>query len=153
MSDWITLTPSRISEALTAQQSETLSARPNQGTALDPLSVAIDDATNRVRAAIRGNGLNRLSANPHKIPPELKETATTLALLRLAELWPLFYLDNSIVPSTTQAQDTLLAVKEGQLPLTLPTDPEPVEPVRRSTGVRTLQHRSHPIRSSQLRGL
>lgn len=153
MSDWIVLTPSLICETLTASQNETLGARPNQGTELDPLHVATTDAVARTRAAIRANGMNRLSADPHKIPPELKACATTLTLLRLAEIWPLFAFEASLEAAATEAENTLKAVSEATLPITLPSDPEPADTVRRSAGVSIENKRNTPIRAHRLRGL
>lgn len=153
MTDWIILTPSLLCESLTTAQTETLAARPHQATPLDPLAVAIGEATERVRGAIRANGLNRLSADPQKIPRELQEATTTFALLRLSEIWPLFQPGSHLELSLVQAENTLHAVSENTLPISLPSDPEPEGAVRRSPGVCVERLRTRPLGARRLRGL
>lgn len=153
MNDWILFTPSVFSESLTTEQSETIAARPHQGTALDPLELAIAEALTQVLDAVRANGMNRLSADPRKVPHQLRACASALTQVQLELIWPTFAATQQQKDRMAAIEGTLTEVREGRLPVTLPSDPLPENTVRRTAPVSVLRERKSPLSAQSLQGL
>ncbi|MEM9226571.1 MAG: hypothetical protein AAGA45_01250 [Verrucomicrobiota bacterium] len=153
MTPWIELTEADITSQLSAPQAELLISRPNRNQSGDALAAAIGEATALVRSAIRSVPTNTLSENEKAIPPELRLTASVLAMSQLPVRIPGIELSETQDDYIDDAESTLSRVRSGNLPITLPSTPESSPDVRTSLGLEVARKRSPRISGDDLRGL
>jgi len=152
MSTWIPLTQAHIEPLLTGAQREALLARPNQGFDSDPLSVAMSRTTTRLRLAIIENEQNTLSDDQTGLPPELISTAASLCLGELDDRLPGMSLNEAQQLMLEVAVERLFEISGGDIPVSLPSDVEPVE-APSTRGVSIVRRRERRLTSLRLAGL
>lgn len=150
MTPWIPLTETFVERLLDAAQREALSARPNQGQDNDPLTLAIGEATRRLRLAILENNRNQLSDDANALPPELISTAAALSLGALDGLLPGLTLSDNQLDWLDDALSRLSDIARGELPVSLPADAAPASLVRRTPGVCVVRRRQNRLTGQRL---
>ncbi len=153
MKTWITLSEDDIKAHLNAAQAETLLTRSSRGQSSDPLTPALDDTTASIRSAIRSQPTNALAENVSAIPPELKRTACLLVLAQLPGRIGGIMLTEEQMDFIAEAQDVLDRVRDGELPVSLPDEPEDAPEVRTSFGLTVARKREQRTTGRDLRGL
>jgi len=121
---WTPLTPEDVLTCLASAQVEALRQRALAPGQSDPLPVIIADMTARVRAEVRGNRRNRVERDEALLPPELKLAAAHLALESLQARLPNLALSPDQVRLMGAARSLLARVARGEVPITVPAQPE-----------------------------
>lgn len=153
MTSWIHLTQTHVELLLTGAQREALNARPNQGFDSDPLTLAIAEATRRLRLAILENNNNQLSEDADALPPELISTAAALCIGALNDRLPGLTLNREQDEVLDLALERLGDIATGDLPVSLPADVAPASLVRRTPGLSVLRWRERRLTGQRLAGL
>lgn len=153
MTNWIHITESDLRTYLNASQIETLLTRPNREGASDPLAPILEQTVSRIRADIRSRETNVLSEDQSAIPPELKRTACLLAIADLPGKIRGFALTEAQEDATDEAEDVLDRIRDGDLPVRVPADPQPTPEVRTEFGLEVARKRSVRLSGDQLNGL
>ncbi|QYY34766.1 hypothetical protein [Ruficoccus sp. ZRK36] len=153
MTNWIPLTESDLRTILNAAQIETLHTRPHRGGSADPLAAILEQTVARIRTEIRSCETNVLSEDETLIPPELKRTACQLALAEIPGLIRGFVLTESQEEAVDEALDILDRIRDGDLPVRVPTAPTPSPEVRTQFGLEVTRKRINRISGDQLNGL
>lgn len=153
MTNWIHLTEADLRAYLNASQIETLLTRPNRNAAADPLTPILEQTVSRIRADIRSRETNVLSEDEQAIPPELKRTACLLTMAELPGKIRGFVLTEGQEDATDEAEDVLDRIRDGDLPVRVPADPQPNPEVRTEFGLEVARKRPIRLRGDQLNGL
>ncbi|MBC2593047.1 hypothetical protein H5P28_02120 [Ruficoccus amylovorans] len=153
MTNWIHLTEADLRPHLNAAQVETLLSRPNRSGPSDPLLSVLDETVSRIRTDIRTQDTNILSEDEATIPPELKRTACQLAVATLPGRIRGFLLSEQQEEAADEAEEVLSRIREGDLPVRLPSTPQKSPDVRTEFGVEVTRKRTQRLSGSQLNGL
>jgi hypothetical protein len=121
---WCPLTSDDVLACLAGPQVETLRESALASGQSDPLPVIIANVTARVRAEVRGNRRNRVEKTTTLLPPELKLAATHLAIEALQARLPNLALTTDQVRLANEARILLARVANGEVPITVPAQPE-----------------------------
>jgi hypothetical protein len=147
---WSPLTPADVLACLAAAQVEALRQRAVAPGQSDPLPTIIADVTARVRAEIRGNRRNRVERDECLLPPELKLAAAHLALESLQARLPNLTLSVDQVRLMTEARALLGRVARGEVPITVPTQPESTLDASSPYGLEVVGHRRRQVSGRDL---
>jgi hypothetical protein len=149
---WSPLTSADVLACLAAAQADALRQRalsPGQG---DPLAAIIADVTARVRAEVRGNRRNRVERDETLLPPELKLAAVYLALEALQARLPNLALSPDQVRLMGEARMLLARVARGEVPITVPAQPESELDASSPFGVEVVGHGRRRVSGRNLEG-
>jgi len=150
---WSPLTSADVLACLAAPQVAALrqgALAPGQA---DPLPALIADVTARVRAEIRGGRRNRVERDCTLLPPELKLAAAHLALESLQTRLPALALTADQIRLAADARALLARVAHGDVPVTVPAQPESDIEANAQFGVEVLGSRRRHISSRDLAGM
>ncbi|HTB63873.1 MAG TPA: hypothetical protein VK737_09810 [Opitutales bacterium] len=149
---WSPLTSSDVLACLAASQITTLrqgALAPGQA---DPLPALIADVTARVRAEIRGGRRNRVERDCTLLPPELKLAAAHLTLESLQTRLPGLALSADQIRLAADARTLLARVAHGEVPITVPAQPESDLEANAQFGLEVLSHRRQRVTGRNLAG-
>jgi len=149
---WSPLTPADVLACLASAQVDALRQRalsPGQG---DPLPAIIADVTARVRAEVRGNRRNRVERDHTLLPPELKLAAAHLTLESLQARLPNLALSPDQVRLMADARALLARVARGEVPVTVPAQPESKLEASSPYGLEVVGHRRRHVTGHDLAG-
>jgi hypothetical protein len=118
----------------------------------DPLPVIIADVTARVRAEVRGNRRNRVERDPCLLPPELKLAAVHVALESLQARLPNLALTADQIRLADEARTMLARVARGEVPITVPAQPESDLEASSPYGLEVLGARRRRVTGRNLEG-
>lgn len=118
--NWIKVRHGDLECALNKPQLEVLRAAELASPGRDIAEDVISSVTARIRAEIAAGEVNALDPDHSKIPPELKECATSLALEALQARIPALDMPESIAKRADLARETLRRVAASELPVTRP---------------------------------
>ncbi len=153
MTNWIPITEADLRAYLSTAQVETLLTRPNRGGSGDPLAPILEQTVSRIRADIRSQETNILAEDETTIPPELKRTACLMAMAELRGKIRGFLLSESQEDEIDEAEDVLDRIRDGKLPVRVPTNPQKSPEVRTEFGLEVARKRSIRLSGDQLSGL
>jgi len=149
---WSPLTPADVLACLAAPQAAALrqsALAPGQS---DPLQALIADVTARVRAEIRGSRRSRVESDATLLPPELKLAAAHLALESLQARLPNLALSADQIRLAADARALLARVAKGEVPVTVPAQPESDLEANTQYGLEVLGHRRARVTGRNLAG-
>lgn len=149
---WSPLTPADVLACLAAPQLAALRQGVLAPGQTDPLPALIADVTARVRAEIRGGRRNRVERDSCLLPPELKLAAAHLALESLQTRLPGLALSADQIRLAADARALLARVARGEVPITVPAQPESELEAYSQFGVEVLGHRRERITGENLAG-
>ena len=153
MTTWIQLKPDDLNDYLVAAQLKALRTKALDSEQGDPLLDVIADVSARIRAEIRGNPSNRVSATPDAIPPELKSVAAALIIEAAQARIPGLKFTIDQIRAADNARDYLRRLSRAEVPISAPDDPEDPDTMQRSNHIEVLHFRTDKLKSKRLRGL
>jgi len=149
---WSPLTSNDVLACLASSQVDALRQRAMNPGQDDPLPVIIADVTARVRAEVRGNRRNRVERDETLLPPELKLSAVYLVLESLQARLPNLALSPDQVRLMADAHVLLARVARGEVPITVPAQPESCLDASSPYGLEVVGHRRPRVNGRNLDG-
>jgi hypothetical protein len=149
---WSPLTANDVLACLAGPQVDVLRQRALDAGQADPLPAILADVTARVRAEVRGNRRNRVERDPTLLPPELKLAAAHLALESLQARLPNLALTADQVRLADDARALLARVASGEVPITVPEQPERDLETYSQFGIDVLGRREERVTGRDLAG-
>ncbi len=149
---WSPLTPADVLACLASAQVDALRQRALAPGQNDPLPTIIADVTARVRAEVRGNRRNRVERDETLLPPELKLAAAHLALESLQARLPNLALSPDQIRLMGEARALLARVARGEVPISVPAQPESTLDATSQYGVEVVSHGRRRVSGHNLDG-
>ena len=149
---WIVLTTDDLrAHVPSAQVDALLTAALGQGQA-DPFGAAMPEIASRIRAEVRGNSKNLVSATPNAIPDDLKGYAVAL-IVEVMQGRLLLALNDDQVRAANNARDYLKRVAAGDVPIAKPDDPQSPDDVQKAGQLQMVSSRRRDATRRKLGGL